>query len=119
MLQRKQRNFSSSTRSITSIVDKSNDTPKTRIENARKLYELFLKQAPSLFSDWIVIEHGTIKVVTTSGDTLTIKSVLHALQERDRRHVAQRKRRAIVQSQREERAAQKLIAQTKAQELRR
>lgn len=72
------------TRSRTSLVE-SSDAPNIRIENARQLYELFLRNAEKLCSDGTVEENGTVKVTTKSGATLTSDNVIAAVRATDER----------------------------------
>lgn len=57
---------------------------------------------------------GTIKVVTTSVLLLTSDNLLHALKYRDEIQASQCEQRAFIQTQREERANQREIAQARS-----
>lgn len=95
------------TRSLVSIFENSQDSsPLQRIDNYRKLCELFKSRAKELCSEGLVSESGTIKVSTTSGAMLKSENVINSLEAREK---AKRDAEALkVQRQkgREERAAQ-------------
>lgn len=61
------------------------------------------------------LKNYTIKVVTSSGASLTSGRVLNALRERDEHQVALREQREMAQEQRDQRVAQRVLGQNEAQ----
>lgn len=85
-----------STRSITAITEANRfELSQVWIENACHLYELFFERSSQLISDAKVVENGTLKVVTTSGASLTNDSVIIVLREPDKSHQAQSEQLSI------------------------
>lgn len=63
------------------------DTPHALIQNAGKLFHLYLQYSNQLLSDRTIVDNDNVKVVTTSGASLMSDSVMNSLRQCKERQV--------------------------------